>query len=213
MELLQKYGLLMLICLIVLIFAVFMLFRMRRLRRRTASLKEAAPDPAIVERAAETLSKLIGFKTLSMSEDDGEFVRQNLYIRERFPLLCSRLSVSAVDGRGLLCRWTGADESLRPVLFCAHTDVVPAGSGWSHEPFAGTREDGFIYGRGAVDCKGPAVALLEAVENLLGSGFSPRRDVYIELGYDEETGAKLGAGRMAKYFRENGIEFEKPNWL
>ncbi|MBO5645672.1 MAG: M20/M25/M40 family metallo-hydrolase [Clostridia bacterium] len=208
MELLQKYGLLMLICLIVLIFAVFMLFRMRRLRRRTASLKEAAPDPAIVERAAETLSKLIGFKTLSMSEDDGEFVRQNLYIRERFPLLCSRLSVSAVDGRGLLCRWTGADESLRPVLFCAHTDVVPAGTGWSHEPFAGTREDGFIYGRGAVDCKGPAVALLEAVENLLESGFSPRRDVYIELGYDEETGAKLGAGRMAKYFRENGIEFE-----
>ncbi|MBR6556434.1 MAG: M20/M25/M40 family metallo-hydrolase [Clostridia bacterium] len=208
MEFLQKYGLLLIVGLIVLICAGFMLLRMRRLRRRTACLKEAAPDPAIMERAAETLSQLISFKTLSVSEEDSEFVRQNVYIRERFHLLCSRLSVSAVDGRGLLCRWKGADESLRPVLFCAHTDVVPAGAGWSHEPFAGTRENGYIYGRGAVDCKGPAVALLEAVEHLLASGFSPRRDVYFELGYDEETGAKLGAGRMAKYFREKGIEFE-----
>ncbi|MBR3691455.1 MAG: M20/M25/M40 family metallo-hydrolase [Clostridia bacterium] len=208
MEFLKEHWLILLIGLIVLVFAIFMISRYRRVRRRPAELKRAAPDAALTARAAETLSQLIGFRTFSVAEEEGEFVRQNLYLRERFPLLCRQLSVSAVDGRGLLCRWRGADESLRPVLFCAHTDVVPAGTGWIHDPFAGTRENGYIYGRGAVDCKGPAVAILEAVEHLLSTGFTPRRDVYIELGYDEETGGKVGAGRMAKYFREKGIEFE-----
>lgn len=203
-----KYAVPGAIGLIVLLAVVLTLVRYRKLRRRGAELRPAQTDAGRTARAAETLSRLVSFRTLSVSEDAGEFVRQNLYLRERFPLLCEALSVSAVEGRGLLCRWQGTDESLRPVLLCAHTDVVPAGSGWTHDPFGGEIENDCVYGRGAVDCKGPAVALLEAVESLAAEGFSPRRSVYIELGYDEETGGKAGADRMAEYFRAQGIEFE-----
>lgn len=59
----------------------------------------------------------------------------------------------------------GSGDPLIAVL--VHLDVVPAGNGWTKEPFAGTVEDGRIYGRGAIDDKGPAVACLYAVKDLM----------------------------------------------
>jgi acetylornithine deacetylase/succinyl-diaminopimelate desuccinylase family protein len=51
--------------------------------------------------------------------------------------------------------------------FNTHMDVVPAGDGWSSDPFAMREADGRLYGRGACDCKGPLVAMLEAMRMLL----------------------------------------------
>ena len=209
MAFLQKYGWVLLIACAAAALLIVLLVRAIRLRSRTASLKEPAPDEARTARAEETLSKMITFKTVAQSDQAGEaFDAQLRYIRERFPLILRDLNASTVDGRGLLCKWKGADERLRPVLFCAHLDVVPAGEGWTHDPFGGTCENGYIYGRGAIDCKGPAVALLEAVESMVAEGFSPRRDVYFAIGHDEETGAKSSASRLANYFKEQHVEFE-----
>ena len=71
-------------------------------------------------------------------------------------------------------------------MFCGHLDVVPPGEGWTGEPFSGAREDGLIRGRGAVDCKGPVIAMLEAVSSLMEEGYAPRRDLYLAFGHDEE---------------------------
>jgi acetylornithine deacetylase/succinyl-diaminopimelate desuccinylase len=47
--------------------------------------------------------------------------------------------------------------------FNTHIDVVPAGGGWSHDPFTLREKDGRLYGRGACDAKGPMAAMLEAM--------------------------------------------------
>lgn len=50
--------------------------------------------------------------------------------------------------------------------FNTHLDTVPAGSGWSSDPFILTERDGRLYGRGACDAKGPLVAMVEALRML-----------------------------------------------
>jgi acetylornithine deacetylase/succinyl-diaminopimelate desuccinylase family protein len=50
--------------------------------------------------------------------------------------------------------------------FNTHMDVVPAGDGWSSDPFVLKETDGRLYGRGACDCKGPLAAMLEAMRML-----------------------------------------------
>ncbi|CAJ0992707.1 Acetylornithine deacetylase [Sodalis praecaptivus] len=50
--------------------------------------------------------------------------------------------------------------------FNTHIDVVPAGEGWSTDPFTLVERDGRLYGRGACDAKGPLVAMLEAMRLL-----------------------------------------------
>ncbi len=47
--------------------------------------------------------------------------------------------------------------------FNTHIDVVPAGAGWSSDPFRLRESNGRLYGRGACDAKGPMVAMLEAM--------------------------------------------------
>lgn len=69
-----------------------------------------------------------------------------------------------------------------------HLDVVPAGEGWSVDPFGGKIVDERIYGRGTIDNKGPAVAVLYALAALKDSGWQPKRRVRIILGTDEESG-------------------------
>lgn len=71
-----------------------------------------------------------------------------------------------------------------------HIDVMPEGSGWTDDPFTLTdRGDGFVYGRGVSDDKGPVVACLYALKALMDEGLKPHTDIRLVLGLDEETGA------------------------
>ncbi len=47
--------------------------------------------------------------------------------------------------------------------FNTHMDTVPAGDGWTSDPFVLAERDGRLYGRGSCDCKGPLAAMLEAL--------------------------------------------------
>lgn len=71
-----------------------------------------------------------------------------------------------------------------------HLDVVPAGSGWSHEPYGGEIADGKMYGRGTLDDKGPVISCLYAMKALKDAGFVPEPTVRLILGLDEESGWK-----------------------
>ncbi|HOC06246.1 MAG TPA: dipeptidase PepV [Bacillota bacterium] len=68
-----------------------------------------------------------------------------------------------------------------------HLDVVPAGEGWSVDPFGGEIIDGKLYGRGTIDNKGPAMAVLYGLAALKESGWRPRRRIRLILGCDEES--------------------------
>lgn len=72
----------------------------------------------------------------------------------------------------------------------AHLDVVPAGGGWTHSPFGGEVDklNGRIWGRGAMDDKGPAIITLFALKALKDEGFKPKKTVKLILGCNEETG-------------------------
>lgn len=81
---------------------------------------------------------------------------------------------------------TGPEEF---AVLC-HLDVVPAGEGWSHNPFGGEIEAGRLYGRGAMDDKGPAVVCLYCMKALKDAGFVPSKKIKLIVGCNEENGWK-----------------------
>lgn len=82
---------------------------------------------------------------------------------------------------------TGQGAELLAVL--CHLDVVPSGdeADWQTPPFEATIKDGWIFGRGVQDDKGPSMAALYAVKALLDSGVEFKKRVRFIFGTDEET--------------------------
>ena len=74
------------------------------------------------------------------------------------------------------------------VMALGHVDTVPEGGNWTYPPFGGEIHDGKIYGRGAVDDKGPALAALFGARAVKESGLPLSRRVRVVFGADEETG-------------------------
>ena len=80
----------------------------------------------------------------------------------------------------------GEGEEAFAVL--AHLDVVPAGNGWARDSFGGEIADGRIWGRGAMDDKGPAFCALYAMKALKDEGFRPNKTIKLIVGCNEENG-------------------------
>jgi succinyl-diaminopimelate desuccinylase len=76
----------------------------------------------------------------------------------------------------------------------AHGDVVPPGDGWSHAPYGGVVEDGFIYGRAAAVSKSDFATYIFAVRALEALGAPLKGGVELHFTYDEEFGGLLGPG-------------------
>ncbi len=70
-----------------------------------------------------------------------------------------------------------ADKPGPVLLFCTHLDTVPAGDGWTHPPFGSVREENRLYGRGAVDARGSAAAMLFAMIRLKQQGLKQGRAI------------------------------------
>ncbi len=80
------------------------------------------------------------------------------------------------------------------LLFLVHTDTVPAGEGWTHDPFGGVVEDGRVIGRGACDMKAGIAAAVIAMAALQRSGIELTGPVTLAAVIDEEeTGAGVRA--------------------
>ncbi len=88
------------------------------------------------------------------------------------------------------------------IVLMHHMDVVPAGSGWSGNPFSGEISDGRIWGRGALDAKSLGIAQLAAMVNLTRSKRPLTRDVIYLAVADEERGGVQGAGWVLRQFPE-----------
>ena len=91
---------------------------------------------------------------------------------------------------------TGEGEELLGIV--GHLDVVPAGDGWSHDPWGGEIAGGRIWGRGTLDDKGPVLTCLHALKILRDSGVKLSRRVRMILGTNEETNWDC----MAYYLKE-----------
>ncbi|MCK5474856.1 MAG: M20 family metallopeptidase [Candidatus Aenigmarchaeota archaeon] len=80
----------------------------------------------------------------------------------------------------------------RSLLLTPHTDVVPAGTGWKHEPYSAKLIDGKIYGRGASDCKGHVAVCLEVARSIIESKKNIEGDLIVAAVVDEEQGSEKG---------------------
>ena len=99
----------------------------------------------------------------------------------------------------VVARVEGSDSSKPALVVHGHTDVVPAQpDNWSVDPFGGVIKDGLLWGRGAVDMKNMDAMMLTALEDILGAGKQPSRDLVIAFFADEEAGGVLGSGYLVK---------------
>lgn len=103
-----------------------------------------------------------------------------------------------VDGHMGWCEYGDGEEM---VAVLGHLDVVPAGDGWTVDPYGGEIIDGKIWGRGTTDDKGPSIAALYALAALRDTGLPIRRRIRVLLGCNEETGSA-----DVKYYLSNGGE-------
>lgn len=107
-------------------------------------------------------------------------------------------------GRGVVAaRLRGIGKHTKAIVLLSHMDVVPANPRqWQVPPFSGEVRDGDIWGRGAIDDKGPGVVELMAMLAIKRAGILLNRDVIFIATGDEEEGGRNGAGWF--------VEHEKP---
>ena len=176
--------------------------------------KEAGEADSILK-----LSKALTIPTVSYinteSIDYSNFSDFIKYLKKAFPLVHKNLKLELINNYSLLYRWEGstASSDKKPAMLLAHYDVVPAAEheadkSWDYPPFSGAVEEGYIWGRGALDNKTSLIGILEAAEQLISAGFSPKRTIYIASGYDEEIGGKNGALKTARMLKERGVFFD-----
>lgn len=80
------------------------------------------------------------------------------------------------------------NEKERMLDILVHLDVVDAGAGWETDPFSAVVRDGMLIGRGALDDKGSAAAVILALRALRETGAPLRYNARLLMGTDEESG-------------------------
>ena len=100
---------------------------------------------------------------------------------------------------------TRRGDAAGPVVHLnGHFDVVPAGDGWTVDPFGGEVRDGRIFGRGVCDMKAGIAAAVFAAEAIRRAGVRLPGTIEISGTVDEESGGFAGVawlcstGRIAK---------------
>jgi len=98
------------------------------------------------------------------------------------------------------------------VLLDGHLDVVDAGdlTAWRADPFAGEVIDGALYGRGAVDMKGPVAAMIVGVAALRDRPRGDRRTVYVSCTVAEETVEGLALRTVLERLRPEAVIIGEP---
>lgn len=102
---------------------------------------------------------------------------------------------SGAKGRGnVFARLEGADPSRGALLVHGHLDVVPADPAeWSVHPFSGAVQDGYVWGRGAVDMKDMIGMTLATARRFKRDGVVPPRDIIFAFLADEEAAGDYGS--------------------
>lgn len=115
---------------------------------------------------------------------------------------CTRISRGGIEN--LFARW-GSGKTGRNFGFNGHTDVVPVGDleKWTFDPFGAEIEDGFMYGRGAVDMKSAVAAFVAAAVDFVNEK-PPEGSVVITVTGDEEGDADHGTVAILDWMSEQG---------
>lgn len=135
----------------------------------------------------------------SITPDDGGAMALIEERLARAGFVCER-----IDHAGVRNLWARRGDRGPLVCFAGHVDVVPPGpiDDWTSPPFEPTERDGYLYGRGASDMKGPLAAMITAAERL-AAGDVPG-SIALLVTSDEEGDAVDGTARVVEWLRARG---------
>lgn len=73
------------------------------------------------------------------------------------------------------------------------------GDGWTKDPLKVTFDDGYVFGRGVLDDKGPTLAAYYAMKMIRDENLALKRKIMLIAGTDEESGSAC-----MKYYKKHG---------
>ena len=162
-----------------------------------ASPAAAAPkvDPALHAQALEILKTSIGYRTVQGGDQFvpyAEYLKGVLVAGGYKP---EEITIEPMAGTAfLMARYPGTDPKKKPLVISAHMDVVEAKpEDWTRDPFKAVVENGYVFGRGAVDNKFDVSMVTATMASLSKQGWKPGRDVILAFSGDEETTMKTTA--------------------
>jgi acetylornithine deacetylase/succinyl-diaminopimelate desuccinylase-like protein len=146
---------------------------------------------ALLKEATQYLQEYIRIQTVNPPGNEIEgarFFKKNFDV-ESIP--CQVFEPS--PGRGNLLATLKGNGRKEPILLLNHMDVVPVErERWSFDPFAGIIQDGYLYGRGALDDKSMGIIEMMALFILKRENVLLERNILFFAAADEETGGKWG---------------------
>ncbi|MBN2387316.1 MAG: M20/M25/M40 family metallo-hydrolase [Anaerolineales bacterium] len=151
---------------------------------------KANPTP-IYERPLELLQNLIRFDTTNPPGNERACIEyiQGLLKEAGIP---TTIVARTPERPNLIARLKGRGQA-PPLLLYGHVDVVTTeNQQWTHPPFEGRIVDGYIWGRGALDMKGPVALMLAAFLKAKAKGVDLPGDVLFAAVADEEAGDDFG---------------------
>ena len=166
--------------------------------RRSVAAELGLSDSDWARASAETvdhLQRCLRVNTVNPPGNEIELARVLAGILEQAGIEYTLLEPA--PGRAALVARLRGNGSKQPLMLLAHMDVVgvePAE--WSCNPFGGTVQDGYVYGRGAIDDKGMLAVNLETMlllkRHVIDAGGELTRDVIFTATSDEEAGGEWG---------------------
>src|SRR5690242_9819325 len=168
----------------------------------TGPTTETPADPA--REVVDLCRELIRIDTSNYGDQDGPGERK---AAEHVAALLDEVGISsnlyeASSGRtSVVAQWGGSSGP--GLLLHGHLDVVPAAAeDWQVDPFSGEVQDGYVWGRGAVDMKDFDAMLLSVVRARQRSGRVPSRPITLCFTADEEAGGHHGAQVLVEQHAE-----------
>jgi acetylornithine deacetylase/succinyl-diaminopimelate desuccinylase-like protein len=157
---------------------------------------QPAPDwKALEEEAVGILSRYIQIDTTNPPGNEIEAARFFKEVFERSGI--EARIIESAPGRGNIFARLPGGGAKKALLLLNHMDVVPAEAKyWRELPFSGVIKDGEIWGRGALDDKGPAVIELMTLLALKRQNVELEGDVIFLGTADEEAGGAMGVGYL-----------------
>lgn len=162
------------------------------------------PEPTdVAGEVVDLCRELIRIDTSNYGTDEGPGERK---AAELVAGLLDEVGIAAevietAPGRAnVLARWGGESGNRSDALLLhGHLDVVPAAAeDWQVHPFSGEVQDGYVWGRGAVDMKDFDAMLLSVVRARQRAGRAPERPVVLCFTADEEAGGHQGAELLVR---------------
>lgn len=135
-----------------------------------------------------TLVRIPSFEELDKKAPDAPFGPGPKEALTAALKLAGDMGFATHDAEGYIgfADFPGASETQIGII--GHMDVVPAGPGWTYEPYEVTRKDGYLMGRGTLDDKGPSVMALHAMKFWKDQGVEFPYTIRFLFGANEESG-------------------------